>query len=128
MRLAGPRDAMPTYEYECEKCGHRFERFQSMTDDPVKRCPECRCKVRRLLGTGSGIIFKGSGFYETDYRSSDYKEKAKKETSTAAPSSETKGESKSESKSEGASEGKKEGKKEDKKAAAPEKAKSAKSD
>lgn len=59
---------MPTYEYQCLKCGHKFERFQSMTDQPVKRCPECRCKVRRLLGVGAGIIFKGSGFYETDYK------------------------------------------------------------
>jgi len=70
---------MPTYEYECERCGHRFERFQSMTDAPVRRCPECRGKTRRLIGTGAGIIFKGSGFYETDYRSAGYKEAAKKE-------------------------------------------------
>lgn len=69
---------MPTYEYQCEKCGHVFERFQSMTDKPVKRCPLCRCKVRRLFGTGAGIIFKGSGFYETDYRSAQYKQDAKK--------------------------------------------------
>ena len=61
---------MPTYEYSCDHCGHHFERFQSMKDDPVKRCPECRHKVRRLLGTGAGIIFKGSGFYETDYKRS----------------------------------------------------------
>ena len=59
---------MPTYEYECTKCGHMFERFQSITEPPVKRCPECRCKVRRLFGTGAGILFKGSGFYETDYK------------------------------------------------------------
>ncbi len=59
---------MPTYEYECSKCGHTFERFQSMNEEPVKRCPKCRCKVRRLLGVGAGIIFKGSGFYETDYK------------------------------------------------------------
>jgi putative FmdB family regulatory protein len=78
---------MPTYEYECTKCGYVFERFQSMTDEPVKRCPECRCKVRRLLGTGAGIIFKGSGFYQTDYRSSDYQAAAKKESSAATESS-----------------------------------------
>lgn len=70
---------MPTYEYECTRCEHRFERFQSMNDAPVKRCPKCRCKVRRLLGTGAGIIFKGSGFYQTDYRSKDYHEAAKKD-------------------------------------------------
>ncbi len=72
---------MPTYEYECTKCAHRFERFQSMKASPVKTCPACRCKVRRLPGTGSGIIFKGSGFYQTDYRSSDYHEAAKKDKS-----------------------------------------------
>jgi len=70
---------MPTYEYECRKCGHVFERFQSMTDEPVKRCPLCRCKVQRVFGPGSGIIFKGSGFYATDYRSSDYSKSARKE-------------------------------------------------
>jgi putative FmdB family regulatory protein len=59
---------VPTYEYECLKCGHHFELFQLMTDKPRKRCPKCRGKVRRLLGTGAGIIFKGSGFYATDYR------------------------------------------------------------
>src|SRR5678815_2541562 len=76
---------MPTYEYECEKCGHRFELFQSMSDPVRKRCPKCRGKLRRLLGTGAGLIFKGSGFYTTDYRSDSYKEAAKKET-PAAPS------------------------------------------
>jgi len=83
---------MPTYEYECTKCHHHFERFQSMKDEPVKRCPECRCKVKRLLGTGAGIIFKGSGFYQTDYRSKDYHEAAKKDSSssTAPAASETK--------------------------------------
>ena len=59
---------MPTYEYECRKCGHRFERFQSITAAPVKTCPECRGKVVRLLSGGAGIIFKGSGFYQTDYK------------------------------------------------------------
>lgn len=63
---------MPTYEYECLRCGHVFERFQKMTDDPVKRCPECRGKVRRRIGAGAGLLFKGSGFYTTDYRSSSY--------------------------------------------------------
>jgi len=68
---------MPTYQYQCQSCGLEFERFQSMNDEPVKRCPDCRCKVKRLIGTGAGIIFKGSGFYETDYRSESY-EKGKK--------------------------------------------------
>jgi putative FmdB family regulatory protein len=65
---------MPTYDYECLKCGKRFEVFQKMTDEPKKRCPTCRGKVRRLIGAGAGMIFKGSGFYITDYRSKDYKE------------------------------------------------------
>lgn len=71
---------MPTYEYECNRCGHRFEVFQSMSDPPRKRCPRCRGAVRRLLGTGAGMIFKGSGFYATDYRSESYKTHKKKES------------------------------------------------
>lgn len=59
---------MPTYEYECRKCGHRFERFQSITAAPLKTCPKCKGKVARLLSGGAGIIFKGSGFYQTDYK------------------------------------------------------------
>ena len=59
---------MPTYDYECAKCGHKFEVFQKMTDKPVRSCPECGGKAEKLIGTGSGIIFKGSGFYETDYK------------------------------------------------------------
>jgi putative FmdB family regulatory protein len=71
---------MPTYEYKCDACGHAFERFQSMTSDRIKQCPACKKnKVRRLIGTGAGLIFKGSGFYITDYRSEGYKEKAKAE-------------------------------------------------
>jgi len=58
---------MPTYEYECNQCGERFERFQGIKDEPVKTCPECGGPVRRLLGTGAAIIFKGSGFHATDY-------------------------------------------------------------
>lgn len=61
---------MPTYDYECESCGHRFEVFQSMSDDPVKSCPKCGKGVRRLIGGGLGVIFKGSGFYVTDNRRS----------------------------------------------------------
>ncbi len=59
---------MPTYEYECRKCGNHFERFQSILAEPVKRCPKCHGSVHRVLSGGSGIIFKGSGFYETDYK------------------------------------------------------------
>ena len=59
---------MPTYEYKCEACGHRFTRFQKMSDEPVQVCPECSGAVRRLISGGAGIIFKGSGFYETDYK------------------------------------------------------------
>src|SRR5215468_6727948 len=73
---------MPTYDYECDACGHKFEEFQSMLDKPLKKCPECRKpKLRRLLGTGAAIIFKGSGFYQTDYRSESYKSGAKAEES-----------------------------------------------
>jgi len=70
---------MPTYEYECTK-NHRFEKFQSMTDAPLKKCPKCGRKARRLISSGAGILFKGSGFYQTDYRSSDYKKKAEAES------------------------------------------------
>lgn len=66
---------MPTYEYRCNACGHEFEKFQSMTDSPVRTCPECKKRrVERLISAGAGVIFKGSGFYETDYRSASYKE------------------------------------------------------
>jgi putative FmdB family regulatory protein len=81
---------LPTYEYECQACGHEFERFQSMKDDPVKRCPECRrLKVKRLFGTGAGIIFKGSGFYETDYRSKSYHQDASKDKTASKASTST---------------------------------------
>ena len=72
---------MPTYEYKCEACGHKYERFQSITAEPIKQCPACKKnKAKRLIGTGAGLIFKGSGFYITDYRSEGYKEKAKAES------------------------------------------------
>ena len=77
---------MPTYEYECRKCGHLFEKFQSMTDERLKTCPECKGRVDRLIGTGAGIIFKGSCFYETDYRSDSYQKGAQKASSSSAAS------------------------------------------
>jgi putative FmdB family regulatory protein len=76
---------MPTYEYECKACKHEFEIFQSMKDDALTKCPECgKDKLRRLIGTGAGIIFKGSGFYETDYRSSSYQKAAEKDKTTSS--------------------------------------------
>ena len=97
---------MPTYEYACEKCGQNFDAFQSMRDEPFRECPKELCrlkrwghgKVKRLLGTGAGIIFKGSGFYTTDYRSSSYKEAAKKEGPEKPAKPEAKSGGKSESK------------------------------
>jgi putative FmdB family regulatory protein len=92
---------MPTYEYACAKCGQHFDAFQSMRDEPFRECPKELCrlpkwghgKVKRLLGTGAGIIFKGSGFYSTDYRSNSYKEAAKKEApGSDKPKAEAKGE------------------------------------
>ena len=86
---------MPTYDYQCQDCGYTFEVFQSMTARKLRRCPRCRGKLKRLLGTGAGIIFKGSGFYETDYRSRNYREgekKAQKEekAATSIPSTKDK--------------------------------------
>jgi putative FmdB family regulatory protein len=83
---------MPTYEYECSKCSKTFEAFQSMKDDAYKTCPKEKCrmktwgkgKVKRLLGSGAGLIFKGSGFYITDYRSEGYKSAAKSDSSGAS--------------------------------------------
>src|SRR6187402_517723 len=84
---------MPTYEYECEACGNKFEKFQSMSAAPIKKCPVCgKNKVRRLIGTGAGLIFKGSGFYITDYRDSSYKDKAKSESGGGEAKSDTKSE------------------------------------
>ena len=75
---------MPTYEYECSKCGLHFEKFQRISEPPTKRCPKCRGAVKRLIGTGAGLIFKGSGFYTTDYRSDSYKSGAKSESSASS--------------------------------------------
>jgi putative FmdB family regulatory protein len=74
---------MPTYDYVCEACGRALEIFQSMTEAPKRKCPHCgKLKLKRQLGTGGGILFKGSGFYQTDYRSESYKSAAKAEGST----------------------------------------------
>jgi putative FmdB family regulatory protein len=100
---------MPTYEYECDACGHRFEEFQMMSDRPLKKCPECKKrKLQRLMGTGAGIIFKGSGFYETDYKRSGGKS-GKSEGKSEGGSGESKGSSdaSSSSSSESSSSGKK---------------------
>ncbi len=70
---------MPTYEYQCGSCAHRFEAFQSIMAHPLTRCPHCRKKVDRLISAGAGFLFKGSGFYTTDYRSKPYQEAAKKD-------------------------------------------------
>ena len=71
---------MPTYDYECDACGHEFELFQSITDGVKRKCPECgKMKLRRLFGTGAAVVFKGSGFYQTDYRSDSYKKGAEAE-------------------------------------------------
>ncbi|ARN57527.1 FmdB family zinc ribbon protein [Sedimentisphaera salicampi] len=70
---------MPTYDYRCAECGYEFEKFQQITASPLRKCPECgKMTLKRLIGTGAGAIFKGSGFYETDYRSESYKEGEKK--------------------------------------------------
>lgn len=69
---------MPTYDYLCDSCGHKFELFQSINDKVVRKCPQCKkLKLRRLFGTGAALVFKGSGFYQTDYRSDSYKKAAK---------------------------------------------------
>jgi putative FmdB family regulatory protein len=93
---------MPTYDYECDACGHRFELFQSITSDPETKCPECKKKkLRRLIGTGAAVMFKGSGFYTTDYRSDSYKKSAaadSKPASTGASDATSSSSSQSESK------------------------------
>jgi putative FmdB family regulatory protein len=77
---------MPTYDYECQACHHRFERFQSMTAKVLRKCPECgKSKLERLIGTGAGVIFKGSGFYGTDYRSPSYEQAKKSEQPGCTP-------------------------------------------
>ena len=85
---------MPSYDYECTVCGHRFEVFQNMSDPPLTDCPQCGKRVRRLIGGGTGIIFKGSGFYVTDNRKSStngskYSEKKESSDSTSKSDSKT---------------------------------------
>lgn len=97
---------MPTYDYKCLECENQFEKFQGITAPPLEECPECSGKVKRLIGAGAGLIFKGSGFYITDYRSEGYKEsekRDKKTTSEKSDKSDSKGESKSESSDSGKS-------------------------
>ena len=76
-------ELMPTYEYECEKCGDRFEIFQGINEEPLGLCRKCKGRLRRLIGTGGAIIFRGSGFYATDYRSEEYKRKSNQENKPA---------------------------------------------
>ena len=72
---------MPTYDYRCDKCSHEFEVFQSMTAPVIKKCPQCqKLSLKRLIGSGAAVLFKGSGFYTTDYRSQNYQKQAKAET------------------------------------------------
>lgn len=81
---------MPTYEYQCDACEHNFDEFQSMSEKPLKKCPKCgKRKLRRVFGTGAAVIFKGSGFYQTDYRSESYQKAAKADQEAAGKTPET---------------------------------------
>lgn len=78
---------MPTYDYECDACGHKFEEFQNISAEPLVKCPNCgKKKLRRLFGAGAGILFKGSGFYQTDYRSDSYKKRAASDSTSSTSS------------------------------------------
>lgn len=86
---------MPTYEYKCKNCSHLFEQFQSMKDAPLRKCPECgKNALERLIGTGAAILFKGSGFYQTDYRTESYKAGEKAATGAASGGSSSGGDAK----------------------------------
>lgn len=101
---------MPTYDYKCEKCDHAWDLFQPITAKPVRKCPECGAsKAKRVIGPGAGIIFKGSGFYQTDYRSDSYKKGAEADKKSETPSDKST-EGKTESASTAASEKKTESK------------------
>ncbi len=91
---------MPTYDYECRACPHTFEKFQSITAKPLRKCPECGGRVRRLIGAGAGVIFKGSGFYETDYKRKGAPESAKPSGESPCASCPAKAENKCDGKSE----------------------------
>jgi putative FmdB family regulatory protein len=80
---------MPTYQYKCKECSHDFEQFQSMTADPIQVCPACEGAVERLISGGAGFLFKGDGFYTTDYRSESYKKGEKADKDSSSSSSET---------------------------------------
>ncbi|HEX4131357.1 MAG TPA: FmdB family zinc ribbon protein [Pirellulales bacterium] len=87
---------MPTYDYVCDACGHEFEQFQSIKDDALTKCPKCKKKkLRRKIGPGAAIVFKGSGFYQTDYRSDSYKKAASSDKPADKPASEKSGGEKS---------------------------------
>lgn len=95
---------MPTYDYQCDACEHEFELFQSISESVKRKCPECgQLKLRRLFGTGAAVVFKGSGFYETDYRSDSYKKAAEKDKKSQEPAS---GDSKKDKKTDTKSSGK----------------------
>ena len=99
---------MPTYDYLCDGCEHTFELFQSITEEHKRECPECgKLKLRRLFGTGAAVVFKGSGFYETDYRSESYKKGAEAAKKAKDKSKEKKSDKKSEEKSDSGSSAKK---------------------
>jgi len=85
---------MPTYSYRCTKCGHEFEEFQSITTSPISFCPECEGLVERIITGGAGLLFKGSGFYITDYRNEKYKSDARKDHHSSSSSSESSSKSK----------------------------------
>lgn len=109
---------MPTYDYDCGACGAALEIFQSMSESPKRKCPECgKLKLKRRIGAGAGILFKGSGFYETDYRSKSYKQAAEADKQGKGPDGKSSGDSSKASKAKGdsgktggSSEGKSEGK------------------
>jgi len=82
---------MPTYDYRCDQCGHTLELFQSITESAKKKCPACKkLKLKRIIGAGAGFLFKGSGFYQTDYRSESYKQGAAKDKEAKQPAADTK--------------------------------------
>jgi putative FmdB family regulatory protein len=94
---------MPTYEYRCNTCHHQFEEFQSIADRPLTKCPKCGGLVERLISGGAGLLFKGSGFYITDYRSESYKKAASADTASSGSSSSSTESKKPASKSTGSS-------------------------